>query len=73
MLFTAGSMLCGIATYINQLVIFRVIQGVGGGMILPVGQMIMATAAGPQRMGRVMSIVAVPAMLAPVFGRRSAE
>jgi EmrB/QacA subfamily drug resistance transporter len=67
-LFTAGSMLCGIATNINQLVIFRVIQGVGGGMILPVGQMIMAAAAGPKRMGRVMSIVAVPAMLAPVLG-----
>ncbi len=67
-LFTAGSMLCGIATDINQLVIFRVIQGVGGGMILPVGQMIMAAAAGPKRMGRVMSIVAVPAMLAPVLG-----
>jgi EmrB/QacA subfamily drug resistance transporter len=61
-------MLCGIATDINQLVIFRVIQGVGGGMILPVGQMIMAAAAGPKRMGRVMSIVAVPAMLAPVLG-----
>jgi EmrB/QacA subfamily drug resistance transporter len=67
-LFTAGSMLCGIATDINQLVIFRVIQGVGGGMILPVGQMMMAAAAGPKRMGRVMSIVAVPAMLAPVLG-----
>jgi EmrB/QacA subfamily drug resistance transporter len=67
-LFTAGSMLCGISTDINQLVIFRVIQGVGGGMILPVGQMMMAAAAGPKRMGRVMSIVAVPAMLAPVLG-----
>jgi EmrB/QacA subfamily drug resistance transporter len=67
-LFTAGSMLCGIATDINQLVIFRVMQGVGGGMILPVGQMMMAAAAGPKRMGRVMSIVAVPAMLAPVLG-----
>jgi EmrB/QacA subfamily drug resistance transporter len=67
-LFTAGSMLSGIATDINQLVIFRVIQGVGGGMILPVGQMMMAAAAGPRRMGRVMSIVAVPAMLAPVLG-----
>ena len=67
-LFTAGSMLCGVSSDINQLVIFRVIQGVGGGMILPVGQMMMAAAAGPKRMGRVMSIVAVPAMLAPVLG-----
>jgi len=67
-LFTAGSMLCGISTDTTQLVIFRVIQGLGGGMILPLGQMIMAAAAGPKRMGRVMSIVAVPVMLAPILG-----
>src|SRR4029079_18185469 len=46
----------------------RVIQGVGGGMLLPIGQLMMARAAGPARMGRVMSIVAVPAMLAPILG-----
>lgn len=44
------------------------LQGIGGGMILPVGQLMMAEAAGPKRMGRVMSIVAVPAMLAPILG-----
>ena len=37
-------------------------------MILPIGQLMMADAAGPKRMGRVMSIVAVPAMLAPILG-----
>ena len=67
-LFTAGSALCGLAATTTQLIIFRVIQGVGGGMLLPIGQMMMAQAAGPQRMGRVMSIVAVPAMLAPILG-----
>ena len=67
-LFTLGSMLCGIATSTTELVIFRVLQGVGGGMILPLGQMMMAHAAGPKRMGRVMSVVAVPAMLAPILG-----
>src|ERR671939_1781273 len=67
-LFTAGSMLCGISADVTELVIFRVIQGVGGGMILPLGQMMMAAAAGPKRMGRVMSIVAVPVMLAPILG-----
>jgi EmrB/QacA subfamily drug resistance transporter len=67
-LFTAGSMLCGISTSIGELVFFRVLQGLGGGMILPLGQMMMAAAAGPKRMGRVMSIVAVPAMLAPILG-----
>jgi EmrB/QacA subfamily drug resistance transporter len=67
-LFTAGSMLCGIATSATELIVFRVLQGIGGGMILPIGQLMMAEAAGPQRMGRVMSIVAVPAMLAPILG-----
>ena len=67
-LFTAGSALCGLATSTEQLVVFRVLQGVGGGMILPIGQLMMADAAGPERMGRVMSIVAVPAMLAPILG-----
>ena len=68
MLFTAGSALCGLASSTSELIIFRVIQGIGGGMILPIGQLMMAEAAGPKRMGRVMSIVAVPAMLAPILG-----
>src|ERR1041384_3311020 len=67
-LFTAGSALCGFATSATELIVFRVIQGIGGGMILPIGQLMMASAAGPKRMGRVMSVVAVPAMLAPILG-----
>jgi EmrB/QacA subfamily drug resistance transporter len=66
--FTAGSALCGLATTTAQLIAFRVLQGIGGGMILPIGQLMMAEAAGPKRMGRVMSVVAVPAMLAPILG-----
>ncbi len=67
-LFTLGSALCGLATSTTELIVFRVIQGIGGGMILPVGQMMLAQAAGPKRMGRVMSVVFVPAMLAPILG-----
>ena len=67
-LFTAGSVLCGIAGSATELILFRVLQGVGGGLIMPVGQLMMAQAAGPRRMGRVMSVVAVPAMLAPILG-----
>jgi EmrB/QacA subfamily drug resistance transporter len=67
-LFTAGSALCGLATDTTQLIIFRVLQGVGGGMILPLGQLMLAEAAGPKRMGRVMSVVAIPMMLAPILG-----
>jgi EmrB/QacA subfamily drug resistance transporter len=67
-LFTAGSALCAAASSTTTLVLFRVLQGIGGGMILPVGQLIMAQVAGPQRMGRVMGIVSMPAMLAPILG-----
>src|SRR5438874_8531373 len=67
-LFTAGSALCGLASSASMLIVFRVLQGVGGGMLMPIGQLMMAEAAGPKRMGRVMSIVAVPAMLAPILG-----
>jgi EmrB/QacA subfamily drug resistance transporter len=67
-LFTAGSALCGVAGSTTSLIIFRVLQGIGGGMIMPVGQMILAGAAGPSRMGRVMAVTGVPTMLAPIIG-----
>ncbi len=67
-LFTAGSGLCAVAASTTSLVLFRVLQGAGGGMIMPVGQLIMAQVAGPKRMGRVMGIVSMPAMLAPILG-----
>jgi len=67
-LFTAGSAACGLSSSLSALVVFRVLQGVGGGMIMPVAQLIMAQVAGPQRMGRVMGVVSMPAMLAPIFG-----
>src|SRR4051812_31688974 len=65
-LFTSGSTLCAVAWSTTSLVLFRVLQGAGGGMIMPLGQLIMAQVAGPQRMGRVMAVVSMPAMLAPI-------
>ena len=67
-LFMAGSLLAGLAPSIGALIAFRVVQGVGGGTIMPLGQLMLARVAGPQRMGRVMSIIGVPMLLAPVFG-----
>jgi EmrB/QacA subfamily drug resistance transporter len=67
-LFTVSSILCGLAGSTSELILFRVLQGLGGGMLLPVGQMMMASAAGPQRMGRIMGITAIPVMLAPIIG-----
>jgi EmrB/QacA subfamily drug resistance transporter len=66
--FVIGSALCGAAQSTTELIVFRVLQGIGGGMLLPIGQLMMADAAGPKRMGRVMSVVAVPVMLAPILG-----
>jgi EmrB/QacA subfamily drug resistance transporter len=67
-LFLAGSALCGASWSVQSLIAFRVLQGIGGGMIMPIGQSILATAAGPQRMGRVMSLLGVPMLLGPVLG-----
>jgi EmrB/QacA subfamily drug resistance transporter len=67
-LFMTGSILAGLSWSLGSLVVFRVVQGVGGGLIMPVGQSILARAAGPERMGRVMSVVGIPMLLAPVFG-----
>src|SRR5450432_1677320 len=67
-LITAGSALCAVASSTTSLVLFRVLQGAGGGMIMPIGQLMMAQVAGPKRMGRVMGIVSMPAMLAPILG-----
>jgi EmrB/QacA subfamily drug resistance transporter len=67
-LFIAGSVLCGASWSVSSLIVFRILQAVGGGMLLPVGQTMLAAKAGPQRMGRVMSVIAVPAMLGPVLG-----
>lgn len=67
-LFAAASCLCAVAPTIELLILFRVIQGVVGGATMPVGMMMLATAAGPQRMGRVMSVVGVPMVLGPITG-----
>lgn len=66
--FVIASMLCGLAWSVESLIVFRVVQGLAGGMILPLAQTILAQAAGPSRFGRVMALVAVPGQLAPIIG-----
>ena len=66
--FVVTSALCGVAWSAESLIGFRVLQGFAGGMIMPIGMITLAQAAGPDRMGRVMSIVGVPMLLAPVLG-----
>ncbi|MFI0371816.1 DHA2 family efflux MFS transporter permease subunit [Actinomadura sp. 1N219] len=67
-LFVIGSTLAGVAWSAESLIIFRVLQGLGGGMIMPAAMTIMTQAAGPQRVGQVMSIVGVPMLLGPILG-----
>jgi EmrB/QacA subfamily drug resistance transporter len=67
-LFTAGSVLCACAWDLDSLIVFRVLQGAGGALLMPIAQTVLARAAGPDRMGRVMMVVGVPALLAPVLG-----
>ncbi len=67
-LFTLGSALCASATSIHLLIGFRVLQGLGGGMLMPLGMTILTRTAGPARMGRLMAILGVPMLLGPIFG-----
>jgi EmrB/QacA subfamily drug resistance transporter len=67
-LFLVGSALCGTAWSAGSLIFFRILQGIGGGMIMPICMTLLARAAGPQRMGRMMSVVGIPALVAPVLG-----
>src|SRR4051794_12483589 len=67
-LFVLGSALCSTAWNIGSLITFRVLQGLGGGMLMPVGMAIMTRAAGPERIGRVMAVLGVPMLLGPIGG-----
>jgi EmrB/QacA subfamily drug resistance transporter len=67
-LFTAGSLLCAMADDISQLIAFRVIQGLGGGMLMPLTFTILTREAGPRRLGRLMAVLGIPMLLGPVGG-----
>jgi len=68
LLFGLGSALCGLAWSAESLIVFRVLQGFGGGLIMPTGMALLAQTAGPGRVGRVMSVVGVPMLLGPILG-----
>ena len=67
-LFVGGSVLAGAAWSAESLIAFRVLQGLGGGMLMPLGMTILTRAAGPQRVGRVMAIIGVPMLLCSIVG-----
>jgi EmrB/QacA subfamily drug resistance transporter len=67
-LFVAGSVLCSLASNAGELITFRALQGIGGGMLAPLGMTILTKAAGPQRVGRVMAVMGIPMLLGPIGG-----
>ncbi|MER6588155.1 DHA2 family efflux MFS transporter permease subunit [Micromonospora chalcea] len=67
-LFTIGSGLCATADSIGELIAWRVVQGLGGGMLMPLGMTIMTRAAGPHRIGRLMAVLGIPMLLGPITG-----
>jgi len=67
-LFTLGSFLCGISSSIHLLVACRLLQGCGGAMMVPVGRLTLVRTFAKSELIRVMSFVAIPALIGPMFG-----
>ncbi|MDE2482083.1 MAG: DHA2 family efflux MFS transporter permease subunit [bacterium] len=67
-IFTIASLLCGTATNITQLVLYRVIQGIGGGALQPTAQAILFETYPPERRGNAMAIFGLGAMVGPAIG-----
>jgi EmrB/QacA subfamily drug resistance transporter len=68
MAFTAGSVLCGAAQTMGQLIAFRVVQGVGGGMLTPVGLAMLFRAFPPAERARAATLIMIPTLAAPALG-----
>ena len=67
-LFMVGSILSSVAWNIDSLIVFRVLQGAGGGLLLPILQNLLVEAAGGRKLGRLMSLISLPTLLGPILG-----
>ena len=66
--FTIGSILCGLARSVPALVVFRLLQGMGGAMMVPVGRLTLVRTFPKTELLRAMSFVAIPALVGPLIG-----
>ncbi|WP_242614124.1 DHA2 family efflux MFS transporter permease subunit [Actinomadura roseirufa] len=66
--FAAGSVLAGLSWNIGSLIAFRVVQGFGGGMVMPIGMTLLLRAASPDRLGRLMSTLGLAILVGPLAG-----
>jgi EmrB/QacA subfamily drug resistance transporter len=67
-LFIAATALCGLAWNVQSETVFRVLEGLAGGMVMPIGTAIMMNLARPHQRGQVLSLMGVPMMIAPALG-----
>ena len=67
-LFTAGSLLCALSPGKEALIAFRVLQGIGGGALLPLAMAINYRNFPPNERSKVMAVLGIPIILAPTFG-----
>jgi len=66
--FTLGSIFCGLCNNLPELALARVVQGVGGAMMVPVGRLILLRSVAKTELVRAMAYLTVPALLGPVLG-----
>jgi EmrB/QacA subfamily drug resistance transporter len=67
-LFMVGSILSSVAWDIGALIAFRVLQGIGGGLMLPILQNLLVEAAGGRKLGRIMALISLPTLFGPIAG-----
>lgn len=67
-IFTLGSLFCGLAQGIHQLVACRILQGCGGAMMVPVGRLTLVRTFPKSELIQAMTFVAIPALIGPMLG-----
>jgi EmrB/QacA subfamily drug resistance transporter len=67
-IFLLGSLLCACAWNAPSLIAFRIVQGVGGGLMMPLMMTLIMQAAGGRNIGTIMSVVTLPAAMGPILG-----
>ena len=67
-IFTVGSILCGLSTSLTDFVLYRIIQGMGGAMMVPVGRLVILRSVPKTELVSALAWLTIPALLGPVFG-----
>ncbi|HEY8214747.1 MAG TPA: MFS transporter, partial [Methylocystis sp.] len=66
--FTFGSILCGLSNSLGAIVVFRIVQGLGGAMMTPVGRLVLLRTAARHELVRAMAYLTIPALIGPMIG-----